>query len=71
MGKFKTHKGISKRFRTTNPKSGKGKLVHQSKGRGTKHLKTKQSNAQRRRIRQPRFYSPSKVSSKIFNTIKK
>ena len=36
---MKTHKGISKRFKKSNPKKGKFKLTHQSKGRGSRHLK--------------------------------
>ncbi|MDD3647104.1 MAG: 50S ribosomal protein L35 [Candidatus Dojkabacteria bacterium] len=48
---MKTHQGLKKRFRKTKPKSGKVKLVHQSKGRGSRHLKTKQTNKRKRRIR--------------------
>lgn len=48
---MKTHKGIAKRFKKSNPKKGTAKLVRQSKGRGSKHLKTKQSNPRKRRIR--------------------
>jgi ribosomal protein L35 len=49
--KQKTHKGIAKRFKKSHPKKGMGKLTRQSKGRGSKHLKTKQSNPRKRRIR--------------------
>jgi len=54
MNKLKQHKGIVKRFKISNPKKGSGKLKKQSIGTGCKHLKTKQSNPRKRRIRKPR-----------------
>jgi ribosomal protein L35 len=49
---MKTHQGLKKRFNKSKPKNGKMKIKRQSKGRGSKHLKTKQSGERRRRIRQ-------------------
>lgn len=51
---MKTHQGIKKRFKKTNPKNGNYTLLHQSKGRGSKHLKSKQSNPRKHRIRKAR-----------------
>jgi hypothetical protein len=47
---MKIHQGINKRLKISNPKKGKPKITHQSQGRGSKHLKTKQSNERRRRV---------------------
>jgi ribosomal protein L35 len=49
---MKTHQGIKKRFKKSHPKKRKFKLTRQSKGMGSKHLKTKKSNSRKRRIRQ-------------------
>lgn len=49
---MKMHKGIKKRFKLAKSKRGKMKLKRQSKGRGSKHLKSKQSNSRKRRIKQ-------------------
>jgi hypothetical protein len=48
---MKIHQGVKKRLQMSNPKKGKPKITHQSQGMGTKHLKTKQSNERRRRVR--------------------
>lgn len=50
---MKTHQGIKKRFKITKPRKGKAKAIRQSKGRGSKHLKTKKSNPRKRRINTP------------------
>lgn len=51
--KVKTNKGFAKRLKLSKPKNGKPILKKQSKGRGTKHLRTKQRNSKKRRIKVP------------------
>lgn len=70
MGKMRSHKGISKRFKKSNPKKGKIKLLRQSKGRGSKHLKTKQTNARKRRIRKVKKTKTSKSLKRATRSLK-
>lgn len=48
---MKTHQGLKKRYKKTNKKRKKSKLLRQVKGRGSSHLKTKQTNPRKRRIK--------------------
>jgi ribosomal protein L35 len=66
---MKTNKGIFKRFKITKPKKGTPKLVHQSKGRGSRHLKTKQTNKRKRRIRQRSVVRNPKKFKRIVKVI--
>jgi ribosomal protein L35 len=70
MRKAKTLQTIAKRFKKTHPKKGRAKLIHQSVGRGTKHLKTKQSNARKRRIRQVAKYKINKSVRRVMSFLK-
>ncbi|MBU0975386.1 MAG: 50S ribosomal protein L35 [Patescibacteria group bacterium] len=67
---MKTHQGLKKRFRKTRPKKGEAKFAHQSKGRGSRHLKTKQSNKRKRRIRTIKKISQNKSMKRAFSAFK-
>jgi len=62
---MKTHKGIKKRIRASKPKRSNFRIKRQSKGRGSKHLKSKQSNARRRRIKQVTDIYVSKTFKRV------
>lgn len=49
---MKTHQGVKKRIKITGAKK-KKKIVHESQGRGSKHLRTKKDNALKRRNKKP------------------
>lgn len=51
MGKQKTYKTLSRRFKKTNPKNKKKtKYIHLLKGRGSKHLMTKKDSNRKLRL---------------------
>lgn len=65
---MKTHQGIRKRIKKSKTKKGKIRIKRQSKGRGSKHLKSKQSNARKRRIKQVSDIYISKTFERIIKS---
>jgi len=69
MSKRKTHKGIAKRFKKTKSKRGGTKFMRQSKGRGSRHLKTKQTNKRKRRIRRKKIITNPKLTKRLLQAV--
>lgn len=67
---MKTHQGLKKRFKLSKPKKGTALIKRQSKGRGSKHLKTKKSNPRKRRINKTKDFPITKNLKRILKTIK-
>jgi len=67
---MKTHQGIKKRFKLSKPKKGVAVIKRQSKGRGSKHLKTKKANPRKRRINVKKDFPITKNLKRILGTLK-
>ena len=64
---MKTHQGLQKRIKLSNPKKGKRKMIFRSKGRGSTHLMDKKSSSQKRRRKNPNVKDVTKKVKALTN----